>query len=47
MESVGWIIGVGWALGGAAAAFAHGKPALWRITIFLGPIAFLVFPPEK
>lgn len=46
MESIAVGFGVIWALCGAAAAFMNGKPGLWRITIWLGPLAFFLFPPQ-
>jgi hypothetical protein len=39
-----WILGVLWGASGAIAAFSAGKPYLWRIAIFLGPLAFLLIP---
>jgi len=46
MEALGTVLGIGWALCGVVAAAMHGSLALWRITIFLGPLAFFVFPPR-
>lgn len=46
MEAIATVFGLIWALCGTAAAFMHGKPGLWRITIWLGPIAFFIFPPS-
>ncbi len=39
--------GILWALSGAIAAFVSGKPGLWRLTIWMGPLAFFVFPPRN
>ncbi len=46
METLGWLLGFAWGISGAVAAFMHGNLGLWRITIFLGPLAFFVFPPR-
>jgi len=46
METLVWLFGAGWGLCGAAAAFMSGNAGLWRITLWLGPVAFLLFPPE-
>ncbi|HEV3022459.1 MAG TPA: hypothetical protein VGX76_08325 [Pirellulales bacterium] len=41
------LLGAGWGVCGAAAAFMSGKAGLWRMTIWLGPLAFLLFPPDQ
>ncbi|HWB14472.1 MAG TPA: hypothetical protein VG826_34925 [Pirellulales bacterium] len=46
MDALAWIFGVAWALCGAAAAARVGNLGLWRITIWLGPLAFFIFPPR-
>ena len=44
MERLAWGVGLCWAVCGVLAAFANGKPGLWRVTIWLGPIAFFLLP---
>jgi len=39
-------VAICWGICGIAAAFMHGKPGLWRVTIWLGPVAFLLFRPN-
>jgi hypothetical protein len=46
MSSIAWFVGLAWGICGAAAAFTSGRPGLWRVTIWLGPLAFLLFPPK-
>lgn len=47
METLAWLVGLGWAICGVVAAFASGRPGLWRVAIFLGPLAFFLFPPAE
>ncbi len=47
MEVVMTMIGFGWGLLGVFAAFAAGKPGLWRVTMWLGPFAFFVVKPDR
>jgi len=47
MDTVVTVLAFGWAISGVVAAFASGKPGVWRAAIWLGPIAFFVFPPEE
>ena len=47
MEILFSIIGFGWGLSGVIAAYMFGHFWLWRITIWLGPLAFLIFPPKQ
>lgn len=46
MEGIVTVLAIGWAISGVAAAFMHGRPGLWRFTIWLGPTAFVLFPPD-
>lgn len=46
MGTIVWVLGFLWGLSGAVAAFASGKPGLWRLTIWLGPLAFFLFPGD-
>jgi hypothetical protein len=42
------VVGFGWAILGVAAPIMRGYPAgMWRLSIWLGPFAFLVFPPRE
>lgn len=47
MGTVACAIGLVWGLCGVIAAFASGKPWLWRVTIWLGPLAFFICRPHK
>ena len=42
METLAFILGVGWALIGVVGAFASGKSYLWRAGIVLGPFVWLM-----
>ena len=46
MESIGFVLALGWGGCGVVAAALHGNLGLWRVTLFLGPLAFFVFPPK-
>jgi len=41
------VLGFLWGLAGVIAAAMNGRFWLWRITIWLGPLAFLLFPPRN
>ena len=46
-DAIIWILTTGWAACGLVAANRAGSLGLWRITIWLGPLALLIFRRKK
>jgi hypothetical protein len=43
MESLFWLLGLGWGVSGFAACIVHDKLWAWRWAIIAGPLAFVLF----
>lgn len=47
MDAFFWLCGVGWGVSGFVAVCRAGCPGMWRVAIFMGPLAFLAFQPRE